>query len=83
MLIPKSTFLFQFESIFDEVSVYLEDVLAASHFGVTVSLAERCQKLGTRQDKYKEVGGFYNIFMITLFTHDAIKFLAAQVDDIT
>ena len=48
-------FLFQFESIFDEVSEYLEDVLAASHFGVTVSLAERCQKLGTRQEKYREV----------------------------
>ena len=47
--------LFQFESIFDEVSEYLEDVLAACHFGIAVSLAERCHKLGTRQDKYREV----------------------------
>ena len=45
----------QYKQIFDEVSPHLEDVLAANHFGVAVALAEACRKLGTRQDKYRNV----------------------------
>ena len=47
--------LCQFKKIFDEISQHLEDILASYHFGVAVALAERCQKLGTRQKKYRNV----------------------------
>ncbi|KAK3608078.1 hypothetical protein CHS0354_031065 [Potamilus streckersoni] len=44
-----------FEEIFEELSLYMEDILAVNHFGVILVLAEACLRLGCKQEKFRNL----------------------------
>ncbi|KAL3860814.1 hypothetical protein ACJMK2_010880 [Sinanodonta woodiana] len=44
-----------FEEIFEEISLYMEDILAVNHFGVILALAEACLRLGCKQEKFRNL----------------------------